>query len=138
MKEIEKKTNKGIVLGACTTLKEMCDKLAKLYRDGRFVSMYLLIDEVDAFLSAIADEKYMTIQPLNDLRRESKNNFKFVIAGTHNVCRAKNATAENGIFGQMGTPLCIKPLSPMDALKLLSRPLSYLGFRSGKRIWKRF
>lgn len=129
---IEKKTEKQLRLGNCATLKELCDKLAVLYRRGGFVTMYLLIDEVDAFLAAIAEEKYMTLQPLNDLRRETKNNFKFVIAGTHNVCRAQNATAENGIFGQLGTPLCIKPLSPMDALKLLSRPLSYLGFRIGK------
>ena len=29
----------------------------------------------------------------------------------------------------MGTPLCIKPLSPTDALQLLSKPLRYLGFQ---------
>lgn len=91
--------------------------------------MHLLIDEVDDFLEAIADQAYKQLQPLVDLKRETKNNFKFVIAGLHNVCRAKNATRNNGIFGQLGSPLCIKPLSPTDALKLLSRPLSYLGFQ---------
>jgi hypothetical protein len=32
------------------------------------------------------------------------------------------------VFGQLGTPLCIKPLSPPDSLQLLTRPLAYLGF----------
>ena len=32
------------------------------------------------------------------------------------------------IFGQFGSPLCIKPLSAADSLELLSRPLRYLGF----------
>jgi hypothetical protein len=100
-----------------------------MFRNGKIVSMHLLIDEVDDFLAAIADQAYKQLQPLVDLRRETTNNFKFVIAGLHNVCRAKNATKENGIFGQLGTPLCIKPLSPTDALKLLSRPLNYLGFQ---------
>ncbi len=103
--------------------------MSNLFRSEDIVSMHLLIDEVDDFLGAIAGQSYKQLQPLVDLKRETRNNFKFVIAGLHNVCRAKNATKENGIFGQLGTPLCIKPLSPTDALKLLSRPLSYLGFQ---------
>ena len=58
--------------------------------------------------------------------------FKFVFAGLHNVSRAKNATANNGIFGQMGTPLCVRPLEPAAALELLARPLSFLGFQVDK------
>lgn len=127
--DIEKKTSGKIKLHDCKTLKEMCSQLSDLFRNGKIVSMHLLIDEVDDFLGAIADQAYKQLQPLVDLKRETRNNFKFVIAGLHNVCRAKNATRENGIFGQLGTPLCIKPLSPTDALKLLSRPLNYLGFQ---------
>ena len=127
--DIEKKTDGRIKLNPCEKLKDMCGQLSKMYRSKQIASMHLLIDEVDDFLAAIADEAYKPIQPLVDLKRETKNNFKFVIAGLHNVCRAQNATKENGIFGQLGTPLCIKPLSPTDALKLLSRPLNYLGFQ---------
>ena len=127
--DIEKKTDGKIRFTRCSTLKEMCDQLSKQFRNGQIASMHLLIDEVDCFLASIADEKYKQIQPLVDLKRETKNKFKFVLTGLHNVCRAKNATRENGIFGQLGTPLCIKPLSPTDALKLLSRPLNYLGFQ---------
>lgn len=124
-----KKTNNVIVITSCDTIRALCDQLEQYFISGAIARMHLLIDEVDDFLAAIAPERYMPIQPFVDLRRETTNNFKFVIAGLHNVCRAKNATTENGIFGQLGTPLCIKPLSPTDALQLLSRPLRYLGFR---------
>lgn len=127
--DINRKTGDQITLQKCTTIREMCSQLGALFSNKKIVSMHLLIDEVDAFLGAIADVAYKPIQPLVDLKRETKNNFKFVIAGLHNVCRAQNATKDNGIFGQLGTPLCIKPLSPTDALQLLSKPLRYLGFQ---------
>lgn len=127
--DIQRKTDGKINLKPCATIKDMCAQLSAMFRSGQIVSMHLLIDEVDDFLGAIADVAYKPIQPLVDLKRETKNNFKFVIAGLHNVCRAKNATKDNGIFGQLGTPLCIKPLSPTDALQLLSKPLRYLGFQ---------
>lgn len=126
---INKKTSGAITITRCKTIKELCGQLAQYFRKGTVARMHLLIDEVDRFLSEIAIDRYEQLQPLVDLRRETTNNFKFVIAGLHNVCRAKNATAENGIFGQLGTPLCIKPLSPTDAMQLLSRPLRYLGFQ---------
>lgn len=127
--DIKRKTEGKVALKPCGTLREMCAQLSRMFMTGQIVSLHLLIDEVDDFLGAIADEAYRPIQPLVDLKRETKNNFKFVIAGLHNVCRAKNATRANGIFGQLGRPLCIKPLSPTDAMQLLSKPLRYLGFR---------
>ena len=127
--DIKRKTDGKIALKPCKTIREICSQLSELFRTGQIASMHLLIDEVDDFLGAIADVAYKPIQPLVDLKRETKNNFKFVIAGLHNVCRAKNATRDNGIFGQLGTPLCVKPLSPTDALQLLSKPLRYLGFQ---------
>lgn len=128
--DIERKTDGKIKLDGCATLKDMCRTLSTMFRDGRIISMHLLIDEVDDFLASIADRAYAPLQPLIDLKRETKSAFKFVIAGLHNVCRAKNATKKNGVFGQLGTPLCIRPLSPSDAAKLLSLPLSYLGFKA--------
>ena len=111
------------------TIKELCNEFEKLFQSGKIENMLLLLDETDKFLGAIAEQDYAQLQPLIDLKRSTKNNFKFVLAGLHNVCRAKNATARNGVFGQLGTPLCVKPLSPTDALQLLSRPLRYLGFQ---------
>lgn len=127
--EIVRKTDGKIPLPACDSIKSLCLHLSKLFQSGRIAALLLLIDEADSFLAAIADNKYDQLQPFVNLRRETRNNFKFVLTGLHNVCRAKNATKDNGIFGQLGTPLCIKPLSPTDALQLLSRPLSYLGFQ---------
>lgn len=114
---------------ACATLRDLCIQIDAMFRNGTVSSMLLLIDEADDFLASISGEDYLPLQPLVDLKRESKNQFKFVLAGLHNVCRAKNATARNGIFGQLGQPLCVKPLSPTDALQLISRPLRYLGFQ---------
>lgn len=127
VEDVRKKT--GIIFEKCATIKALSDSFEKLFRDKKMESMLLLLDETDKFLSSIADQDYAPLQPLIDLKRSTKNNFKFVLAGLHNVCRAKNATARNGVFGQLGTPLCVKPLSPTDALQLLSRPLKYLGFQ---------
>lgn len=129
VEEVNGKSDGKLCLRQCETLMDFCSQIQELFRKGEVSSLLLLIDEVDDFLASIAGEAYKPIQPLVDLKRETKNNFKFVIAGLHNVFRARNATKENGIFGQLGMPLCIKPLSPANALQLLSRPLRYLGFR---------
>ena len=126
---INRKSEGRIILKSCSTLKQVCSQINDQFRKGQISTLLLLIDEVDDFLAAIASNSYKEIQPLVDLKRETKNNFKFVIAGLHNVFRAQNATRNNGVFGQLGTPLCIKPLTPTNALQLLSRPLRYLGFR---------
>ncbi len=127
--DINRKASEQITLNDCSDFRDLCNQLGKLFSNGTISSMHLLIDEVDDFLEAIADEAYKPIQPLVDLKRDTNNNFKFVIAGLHNVCRAKNATKGNGIFGQLGTPLCVKPLSPSEAYQLLAKPLHYLGFK---------
>lgn len=127
IEDIKKKTS--LAIKPCDTLKKLCAQFHDLFQKKQMESMLLLLDEADNFLGAISKENYKTLQPLIDLKRETKNNFKFVLAGLHNVCRAQNATSRNGVFGQLGTPLCVKPLSPTDALQLLSRPLRYLGFQ---------
>lgn len=126
--DIYNKTDKKINLKRCSSMKEICSELSGLFRSGKVVSMHLFIDEVDDFLSAIADDSYKQLQPLVNLKRETKNAFKFVLTGLHNVFRAENAMKNNGLFGQLGEPLCIGPLSPTDAMRLISRPLGFLGF----------
>lgn len=126
--DISKKTNEKIQLTPVNSLKELCSQLSERFRKGQIQTMHLFIDEVDNFLAGIADMRYIPLEPLLELRRETKNRFKFVLTGLHNVSRAQNATRENGIFGHLGIPLCIKPLSPSDSMKLLMRPLSFLGF----------
>lgn len=123
------KVKTDLEIKPCTSLKELSEQIEGLFDEKKVSSFLLLLDECDDFLGAISGEAYKPIQAMIDLKRSTKNAFKFVLAGLHNVCRAKNSTERNGVFGQLGEPLCVKPLSPTDALQLLSKPLSYLGFQ---------
>lgn len=129
-KEINKKTIGKISINEeCSSIEDLCDQLERFFLGGKITELRLFIDEADKFLDSISGENYEKLQPLIDLRRNTTNNFKFVLAGLHNVCRAQKATANNGVFGQLGQPLCVKPLSPRDAIELISKPLKYLGFQ---------
>lgn len=127
IEDIRKKTQ--LSMNDCDSIEQLCNEIEGMFSKLKVEAMLLLLDETDKYLGSIANNDYVQLQPLIDLKRRTKNRFKFVLAGLHNVCRAKNATARNGVFGQLGTPLCIKPLSPTDALQLLSRPLKFLGFQ---------
>ncbi len=127
VEDINKKTK--LYLKDNGSIKNLADQLDSRFGEGVINSLLLLIDEADDFLESISIDNYRPLQPFVDLKRKSQNDFKFVLAGLHNVYRTKNATENNGIFGQLGTPLCVKPLSPTDALQLISRPLMYLGFQ---------
>lgn len=128
--DINRKTDLHIEV--TSSINAFCDSIRQKLENGKIQTMLLLLDEADNFLEAISQEQYSALQPLIDLKRETKNDFKMVLAGLHNVSRAKNATTNNGLFGQLGTPLCIKPLSPLDALQLIKTPLLYLGYEHGK------
>lgn len=111
-----------------TTWEELSDVLREKYDQKHYHKLLLLIDEVDDFLSSISKEGYLVLKVLHDLRRETSNNFKFVLAGLHNVTRLSRAKEENSIIPQLGAPLSIQPFSPTDAASLLKIPLSYLGY----------
>ena len=119
----------GIRLRPCGDIAEFCAQIRQLLDDGRVTTLRLLLDEADDFLDSVSSSSYSEILPLIELQRGSNRRFKFVLAGLHNVCRAKNATRNNGLFGQLGAPLCVKPLTASDARNLLLRPLRYLGFK---------
>lgn len=125
--DINKKSD--LRIESCKTLKTLSARIYEKMKSGKINSFHLLLDETDKVLESMAENRYEQLQPFVQLRQDTSNSFKFVLAGLHNVCRAQHATSENGIFGQLGTPLCIKPLSPTDALLLLSRPLRYIGFK---------
>ena len=119
----------GFKLNRCATIRDFCSQIRRLLDNDRIAILRLLLDETDDFLDSISASSYNEILPLIELQRGSNRRFKFVLAGLHNVCRAKNATRNNGLFGQLGEPLCVKPLTAADAQRLLVRPLRYLGFR---------
>lgn len=118
-----------IPLEPCDSFTGLCDQIRRQLNSGEINEFHLLIDEADRFMEAISGQRYQPLKPLVELNRENPR-FKFTLAGLHNVRRAfRSVDDPNSIFGQMGQPLCVRPLSPADALKLLTRPLHYLGFR---------
>lgn len=119
----------GFQLPPCSTIREYCAQIRQLLDRDQIATLRLLLDETDDFLDSISATSYNELLPFIELQRGSNRRFKFVLAGLHNVCRAKNATRNNGLFGQLGEPLCVKPLTAADARNLLVRPLRYLGFR---------
>ena len=121
----------GIIGSLPQSWEALCGDLADRFREKKIAKLVLLMDEADAFLEDASRRDYRVLSPLIELRRKTGNNFKFVLAGLHNVARAKRAMERNGILAQLGEPLCIRPLSPLDARHLMERPLSYLGFETG-------
>jgi len=126
---IELNMHKLGIANSITSMNELCTSLKKKYQEGKWTKILAMVDEADIILNNFRamDPVYKPIIPLSDLCRSTSNNFKFVLAGLHNVCRA--ATDPNTIFGQLGGALCIKPLNASDAYELLSRPLRYMGFK---------
>lgn len=122
-----------LALKPCATLSAFCAQIEALFRQKRVQAMLLLLDEADDFLKSVSVDGYLPLQALVDLKRRQPD-FKFVLAGLNNVYRAQNATKQNGIFGQLGQPLCIKPLSPVEALRLILHPLRYLGFKPAQDV----
>jgi hypothetical protein len=124
---VAKIQDQGLKVKASKSVKDLCTDIKSRY--GReWKSLTLLIDEADSLLESFRryPVPYEPVSRLLNLRRETNNDLKFVFAGLHNVCRAANDP--NSVFGQLGAPLCIKPLSPPDSLQLLTKPLRYLGF----------
>lgn len=132
VKEIVNTFNRKIkkLLHPVKSLSELCKQISTLFINEKVKKLLLLIDEADRFLESIRSENYRRLQPLVTLMREKdiSGRFKFVLAGLHNVYRAQHAMANNSPFGQLSTPLCIKPLPPWEARNLLLRPLKYVGF----------
>lgn len=122
-----KRVRKSLSLEKCSTVYELCQEIDELFESKSVSRMLLLLDETDYFLAAISGNEYAQLEPLDELRMRRSGSFKYVLAGLHNVVRATRNT-KNVIFGRLGEPVCIKPLPPRDALRLLRRPLLYLGY----------
>ena len=84
--------------------------------------LLLLMDESDAFLSDKDSEK--AINTLRELFVTFNGRFKFVLAGLHKVIRFAN----NSSFGNLHH-ISVLPFKPSDAMELLVKPMSWLGFR---------
>lgn len=83
----------------------------------------LLLDESDEFLASIETSQSRAIDVLRELRETFSGSFKFILAGLHKVIRFE----KNSSFGNLDH-ISILPFTPTDALELLLKPMSYLGF----------
>ena len=81
-----------------------------------------MLDESDTFLSSKDSETAIDI--LRELLVAFSGQFKFVLAGLHKVIRFE----QNSSFGNLNH-ISVLPFKPADAMELLVKPMSYLGFR---------
>jgi len=98
---------------------------AVLERPGRRV--IVLLDEADNFLDADAGQGFAVVERLRMLMVETERQFKVVFAGLHNVQRFQGIP--NQPLAHFGMPLCVGPLEPRDAQRLVREPIEALGFR---------
>lgn len=102
--------------------------------------LLLLIDEADKFVRKEAETDFVCVQTLLKLMAGTRNRFKFVLAGLHNVSRM--VRAENSPLAQISNnPLQIGPLLNRDvddAEFLVRGPLAAMGFEFDKRedVWR--
>ena len=96
----------------------------KIVAEGKTPNkLLLLLDESDEFLASTADSNSRAIDVLRELRETFSGKFKFVLAGLHKVIRFE----KNSSFGNLDH-ISVLPFTPTDALELLIKPMSYLGF----------
>lgn len=102
--------------------------IVKLYKDKVFSRLSLFIDEADAFVLEEYENGYPVLNILNTLQRDTQKGgeFKFIIAGLHNLARKKQIN--NSPVGQLGSPMVIRPFSQKEARQLVERPLQYFGY----------
>ena len=84
--------------------------------------LLLLMDESDVFLSQSDSEKAINV--FRELLGRFIGQFKFVLAGLHRVIRFE----QNSSFGNL-SHISVFPFKPSDAMELLVKPMSWLGFR---------
>ena len=108
----------GLLETAGTTLQSVCDNIGVLIAERKAESLMLMFDEADTLFDSVRDENYESLSPLFKLRNSTGNRFRFVLAGLHNV-----------LSWQFGRAMCIRPLPPFEARRLLLEPLEYLGFK---------
>lgn len=99
--------------------------ISRLAENG--ISLALFIDEVDNFLKEDARNEYEVLNLLKAARDNNRGNFKFILAGLHNVSRQKHDN--NSLVANIGDACVIKPFTPREAKELVETPLLYLGYR---------
>ena len=106
--------------------KSLCKDLKESIIRNKITYFLLLLDEGDIFINDCAAYSY---SPIEEMKRIMESvDFKFVIAGLHNLARydRKSAMSDNSVIPHLKT-LTIKPFKNMEARKLLEVPLAQVG-----------
>lgn len=127
LKKIVYELTTAKLLGEVETWQEFSFAMHRLF-DGQLYGVkkpnkiLLLLDESDTFLSSRDSETAIDI--LRELLVAFSGRFKFVLAGLHKVIRFE----QNSSFGNLNH-ISVLPFKPSDAMELLIKPMSYLGFK---------
>lgn len=92
--------------------------------------LLVMLDEADDFVEDCKKCNYQPIAALKDIQQTMPEQFKFVLAGLHNIVRFNHEVAlgRNAVITHL-SHLNVKPFERPEAQELLVRPLSYLGFQ---------
>ncbi len=127
LKKIVYELQTAHLITTAETWSEFSFAMHKLF-DGQLQGVFkpkkilLLLDESDTFLSSKDSE--VAIDILRELLVAFSGRFKFVLAGLHKVIRFE----QNSSFGNLNH-ISVLPFKPADAMELLVKPMSYLGFK---------
>ena len=93
--------------------------------ENRISYLLLMLDEADEF---IASSKEIDYRPITLLKEMLSSNFKFVLAGLHNLSKFDHEFyAHNSDFAHLESCV-IYPFKRPEATELLTHSLAYLGF----------
>lgn len=101
--------------------------ILKLLNDKPSCRIRILLDECDHLIEEDSKQRFRQLSLVRDLMTESNRRFKVVLAGLHSVQRFQRIP--NQPLAHFGSPLCIGPLQPKDAERLVIYPLQSLGFK---------
>lgn len=112
------------------------DIKARLRREQDPITYLLvMLDEADAFVEDCKNCNYQPLVELKDIQQTLPDQFKFVLAGLHNIVRFNRdvALGRNAVITHLPS-LNVKPFETPEAHELLVQPLSYLGFSLEDRV----
>ncbi len=90
--------------------------------------LLIMLDEADSFITDCGEYNYKPLAELKDVQQALPGQFKFVLAGLHNIVRFNREVAlgRNSVITHLPS-LKITPFRTPEAQELLTGPLSYLG-----------
>lgn len=103
------------------------ESIKKLLKENERMRILFLLDECDFLLEQDSKQDFEQIKRLRDLMNETDRRFKAIFTGLHSVQRFQRIP--NQPLAHFGSPLRIGPLGAKDAIALIEKPLSVLGYK---------